>query len=113
MILLLHSCTFFKGDGIEVEIENRSMESITNVEFATTERIEKIMIDTIKPNQTIKKFLSMEKNKTDGAYYLSFTRLDGKKEISGGGYYTNGGALNNLILFMVGNDSTIVSFDPK
>ena len=111
LILTLNSCFFYKKDGIEMKIQNDSSEPITNVEFTTTERLELIKIDRIEPNESVTEFLSMRKNKSDGAYSLTFTRASGKKEISGGGYYTNGGSLDHWVDFIVENDTTIVKFD--
>ena len=101
----------FKENGIEVKIRNNSNEPITNVEFTTTERIEIIKIDKIEPNKSKTEFLSMKKNKSDGAYSLTFTRANGKKELTGGGYYTNGGSRDHRVDFEVYNDTTIVKFE--
>ncbi|MFK7781802.1 hypothetical protein [Psychroserpens sp.] len=111
LILSLNSCFFYKKDGIEMKIKNDSSEPITNVEFTTTEKLEVIKIDRIEPNKSVTEFLSMRKNKSDGAYSLTFTRATGKKEISGGGYYTNGGSLDHWVDFIVENDTIIVKFD--
>ena len=111
IILTLNSCFMFKENGIEMKIKNDSSEPITNVEFTTTEKLDVIKIDRIEPNESVTEFLSMRKNKTDGAYSLTFTRANGKKEISGGGYYTNGGSLDHWVDFIVENDTTIVKFD--
>ena len=113
-ILTLNSCFMFKENGIEMKIKNDSSEPITNVEFTTTEKLEVINIDRIEPNESVTEFLSMRKNKSDGGYSLTFTRANGKKEISGGGYYTNGGSLDHWVDFIVENDTTVVKFDgPK
>jgi hypothetical protein len=101
----------YKENGIEMKIKNNSSESITNVEFTTSEKLETIKIDRIEPNESMTEFLSMRKNKTDGAYSLTFTRANGKKERSGGGYYTNGGSLDHWVDFIVEKDTTIVKFD--
>ena len=111
LILTLNSCLLFKENGIEMKIKNNSSEPITNVEFTTTEKLEIIKIDKIEPNESITEFLSMKKNKSDGAYSLTFNRTNGKKEITGGGYYTNGGSLDHWVDFKVDNDTTIVKFD--
>ena len=111
LILSLNSCFFYKKDGIEMKIKNNSSEPITNVEFTTTEKLEVIKIDRIEPDKSVTEFLSMRKNKSDGAYTLTFTRASGKKEISGGGYYTNGSSLDHWVDFIVENDTIIVKFD--
>ena len=111
LILTLNSCFFYKKDGIEMKIKNDSSEPITNVEFTTTEKLDVIKIDRIEPNESVTEFLSMRKNKSDGAYSLTFTRASGKNEISGGGYYTNGGSLDHWVDFIIENDTTIVKFD--
>tara|TARA_R110002051_G_scaffold319870_2_gene404422 strand:- start:794 stop:1174 length:381 start_codon:yes stop_codon:yes gene_type:complete len=108
IILTFCACTFYKKDGIEMKIKNDSSEPITNVEFTTTEKLEVIKIDRIEPNESVTEFLSMRKNKTDGAYSLTFTLANGKKEISGGGYYTNGSSLDHWVDFIVENDTTIM-----
>lgn len=94
-----------------MKIKNDSSEPITNVEFTTTEKVNMIKIDRIEPNESVTEFLLMRKNKSDGAYSLTFTRASGKKEVSGGGYYTNGGSLEHWVEFIVENDTTIVKFD--
>ena len=111
VILTLNSCLLFKENGIEMKIKNNSSEPITNVEFTTTEKLKIIKIDKIEPNESVTEFLSMKKNKSDGAYSLTFNRANGKKEITGGGYYTNGGSLDHWVDFKVDNDTTIVKFD--
>ena len=111
LIITLNSCFFYKKDGIEMKIKNDSSEPITNVEFTTTEKLDVIKIDRIEPNESVTEFLSMRKNKSDGAYSLTFTRASGKNEISGGGYYTNGGSLDHWVDFIIENDTTIVKFD--
>lgn len=100
----------FKENGIEMEIKNDSNEPITNVEFTTSEKLEVIKIDRIEPNESVNEFLSMRNNQSDGAYSLTFNRANGKKEISGGGYYTNGGSLDRWVKFEVKADTTIVEF---
>ena len=100
-----------RENGIEVKVKNISNETITNVEFTTTERIEFINIDKLKPNKSKTEFLSMKKNKSDGAYSLTFTRANGKKELISCGYFSNGGSLDHWVDFEIENDTTIVKFD--
>lgn len=111
IILTLSSCFFYKKDGIEVYIKNNSSEAITNIKFITTEKVKSIKIDSIQPNKSIREFLSMSKNKTDGSYSLTFDRKDGNPETSGGGYYSNGSSLDHSVDFIIENDTTIVKFD--
>ena len=54
-------------------------------------------------------FLTMKDNKSDGNYVLEFTR-NGKKEIQGYGYYTNGGALDKWVEFEIENDTITKRF---
>ena len=100
----------FNENGIEIEIKNNSSQTITDVEFTTSERLEIIKIDRIEPNESVTEFLSMEQNKSDGFYWLSFTRPNGEKDISGGGYYTNGDALNKWVKFEIITDTTYSTF---
>ena len=109
IILTLSSCSF-KDTGIDLEIKNNSNDTITDVEFTTSERLEIIKIDRIEPNESVKEFLSMEKNQSDGFYWLSFKRSDGKPEITGGGYYTNGGPIDKWVKFEIESDTTYYKF---
>jgi len=110
LIFTLSSCYLLKENGIDVEIVNNSNSTITNIKFTTSERLEFVEIEKIKPNETISEFLSMKYNKSDGGYFIEFTRADGKMEKSGGGYYTNGGSLDRWVKFEIQNDTTYVKF---
>jgi hypothetical protein len=101
----------FQENGIEMKIKNASNEPINNIEFCTTEKLDVIKIDQIKPNETVTEFLSMRNSENDGSYLLTFTRNNGKKEISNGGYYTNGGSLDHQVEIFVKNDTTILKFE--
>ncbi len=94
-----------------MKIKNYSGEPIANVEFATTEKLDVLKIHQIEPYESVTEFLSMRNNKSDGAYSLTFTRANGKKEISIAGYYTNGGSLNHRVDVIVKNDTTNMKFD--
>ena len=111
LFLTLNSCFFYKKDGIEVHIKNNSNQTISNLEFTTSEKVKSIKIDSIAPNKSVREFLSMSKNKSDGAYSLTFERKNGQNETSGGGYYSNGSSLDHWVDFIVENDTTIVKFD--
>jgi len=111
LLLFISSCSVYKKDGVEVHIVNNSSRTISNIEFTTSESVKSITIDSIEPNQSVKEFLSISKNKSDGAYSLTFERENGWKEKSGGGYYTNGSSLDHWVDFTVEGDTTIVKFD--
>ena len=110
IILTLNSCSMFEENGIELVIENNSKKPITEVEFTTSERLEVIKIDRIESNESVTEFLSMAENKSDGFYWLTFTRFDGKKEISGGGYYTNGAPIDKWVKYEIKSDTTFSKF---
>lgn len=80
------------------------------MEFTTTETLEIIRIDRLKPEEQIKEFLSMEKNELDGAYTLTFTRANGEKQFISAGYYTNGGSLDRSVKYTIVADTTLVEF---
>ena len=109
LMFTLTSCYLIgKGNGIKFKIENNSEQTISNVKFYTSEKLIISEFDKIKPNETISDFLSMKNNKSDGEYIMEFTRENGIKEKSNGGYYTNGGALDRWIEFDVKSDTTFV-----
>ena len=109
-LLSLNSCFLLKENGINIEIKNKSNFPIENVKFYTSEKLTDIKFDKIEPNQTVENFLSMKDNKIDGSYILEFNRIGGVKEYSGGGYYTNGGSLDELVQFEIQKDTTLVKF---
>jgi len=110
LFLTLNSCYLLKKNGIDFEIVNKSNAEITNVKFTTSEKLNIIEIEKIEPNEIMSEFLSMKYNKTDGAYFLEFTRSNGKKEIFKRGYYTNGGSLDRWVKFEVEKDTVVVEF---
>ena len=107
VITSLTSCHFFSGNGIEVKIENNSRTLITDVEFTTTENLNSIKINQIEPGESINDFLNMKDNQSDGGYILNFKTANGEIKQSGAGYYTNGGSLDNRIIFLIENDTVI------
>lgn len=110
VILTMNSCDNSKENGIEMEIKNESSKPITNIKFTTTENLDVLKIDRIEPGKSVTDFLSMMKNKADGAYTLNFIRADGTKEISNAGYYTNGKSLNYWVGIVVKKDTTLIKF---
>jgi len=110
IILILSSCDSNKGKGIKFAIRNNSDQQITNVKFYTSEKLAIAEFDKIEPNESVSDFLTMKNNQSDGGYGLEFTRADGKKEIIGCGYYTNGAPLNNIAKFEIKRDTTLSSF---
>ena len=111
IILLFSSCTFIQQDGIAFNIINQSDETISNIEFSTTENQEIIKINTLNPSEHDSQFLSMKMNKTDGAYLLTFDKANGEKVQNNNGYYSNGVPLNKTINYVIKNDTIIVKYD--
>ena len=108
-VLTLNSCYLFRENGIEVEIENNSDTSISDVKFSTSEDLNSVDFATIDPDEKVSDFLKMTDNKSDGSYVLKFTRANGKEEISGAGYYTNGGSLDSRVIFKIEKDTVYAS----
>lgn len=114
LISIFGSCTFYYSDGIEVKIENDSNKALTNVVFTTTEKLDSVVFKNVKPNEKIGAFLSMKKNKSDGSYILKYTANESEEKIIINGYYTNGGALDVYVEYIIKNDTALVKFDfPK
>ncbi|WP_127139604.1 hypothetical protein [Flagellimonas marinaquae] len=109
VLLIMSSCHFGKN-GILVEIKNTSNETIHNVTFSS-DRKTKLEIEKIKPNESVEEFLDMTNNqKGDGSYELIFERENGKKEQTGGGYYTNGGSLDRKVICEIKKDKVLIQF---
>lgn len=98
---------FYVFNGIKFEIINNSGESIYNVKFYTSEKFEVATFDEISSKEKCDDFLNMRKNKIDGEYILEFTQRDKLKKINTG-YYTNGGALDEKLIFQVEKDTILV-----
>ncbi|MGB0897491.1 MAG: hypothetical protein ACPGU9_01745 [Flavobacteriaceae bacterium] len=107
---LVTSCNFFKDNGIDVEITNNSDFAIENIKFYTSEKVEFLEFDHLKPSHSAKRFLSMTKNQRDGSYVLEYNRVGKQTKFYNRGYYTNGTALDNLVQFDIKNDTTHVKF---
>lgn len=110
LTLALNSCNSSEDNGIDVTITNFSSEPLANLEFTTTELLDSVRIDKVQVDKRVTGFLSMQRNKTDGAYSLTFTRADGKIENSISGYYSNGGPLNKRVEYKVENGTVLVEF---
>lgn len=110
ILLVLNSCNLLKENGIGLKIKNNSNSSISNIQFYTTEKLSTLIFNKIEPNKNLKGFLSMKNNKSDGAYTLEFTRLNGKKENFSSGYYTNGKTLDSLVEFEIKEDTILVKY---
>lgn len=107
----MFSCQFSKENGIDVEITNFSNNSVTDVKFYTTDKKAVIEFEKLAPKESAKEYLNMENiNKSDGAYTIELKRKDGVVDISSGGYYTNGGALNRKVEILIKNDSIVFEF---
>lgn len=107
--LTLTSCYLFRENGIEVEITNNSGSPISDVKFTTSEYLNSLNYAAVSPDETVSGFLNMSENKTDGSYVLEFTRENGKREMLGNGYYTNGGSLDSRVIFKIEKDTVIAS----
>ncbi|MFC5624365.1 hypothetical protein [Algoriphagus winogradskyi] len=110
LIMTLISCVSHEEKGIEVVIKNNTDKMLTNVGFSTTEKLEVLAMGDIQADERVSDFLSMKNNIVDGAYSLTFTHSDGKKETSITGYYTNGAPLEKRVEYRIENDSTFVTF---
>lgn len=110
LTLSLNSCDSLEDNGIDVTIINNSSESLTDLKFTTTELLDSVPIGKVQAGERVTGFLSMQRNKADGAYPLTFTRADGEIENSISGYYTNGGSLDKRVEYKVENDTILVEF---
>jgi len=110
-LLVLISYYFLRSSGIRVRIENNSSLAITNVRVTTSEQLQSLEFDRIESNKNVTKFLKMKDNQNDGNYILEFDRPKGNRIIYETGYYTNGGALDDEVLFKVENDTVMAKFN--
>lgn len=110
IFLFLYSCNWNKN-GILVQIKNYSDEDIYNVSFSTNDSLINLNFENIKSGHTVEEFLDMTNNtKSDGGYIMKFENKNGDLKQIGGGYYTNGGSLNYLVVCEVKNDTVLLKF---
>ncbi|MGV6831412.1 MAG: hypothetical protein ACWA5P_07620 [bacterium] len=109
--ITLTSCLFIgKSDVIKCTIKNNSDGAIENVIISTSENLAQISFENIASNQSVTERLSMKGNKTDGSYTLAFTQSDGTKVSKKYGYYTNGIAVDDWVVFEIQKDTIIANF---
>lgn len=104
---LLSSC--ISEDGIYIEVDNLSDQVVKDVKIQTTDQKSFIEFDSITAQERIEVFLDMKATLGDGGYIINFTWENGNEYKTGGGYYTNGNALDRKILFKIENDTVLVS----
>jgi len=110
LLFIVVSCNFLK-DGIEIEISNNSKVPLKNLKFSTSENKEVLTFKELKSGEKINEFLSMKDNKTDGSFSLEFTNQKGEIKKLTAGYYSNGKPLDNKIIFMIQNDTTLIKIN--
>ena len=108
--LLLNSCGFGKK-GIEVKVENKTQTTLHNITLVASPQ-SSIIFDSIAPNETITKFLDMNKTqRVDGSYTVNFTYSDGEEITQSFGYYTNGFPNNYQICCEISEHTAYIAFD--
>ena len=110
LLLWYCACHFPKENGVNIRIKNDSDLPITNLKFYTSEKLDSVRFNKIEARKSRTGFLSMKNNKTDGSYVLELTRDDETNDSYSGGYYTNGGSLENKVIIEVKQDTAIFEF---
>lgn len=108
--LIFSSCNIFSENRIKVEIKNLSEKTVENIKVYTSDKKAILKFDEVKPGKSIENFLNMTNTtNSDGSYIIEFRRRNGILVKSGGGYYTNGSPTNKKIVFLIKNDTVLVS----
>ncbi|MGB3590648.1 MAG: hypothetical protein WBA16_03095 [Nonlabens sp.] len=108
---LLHSCTFYKHNGIQVQFINESGAMLTDLRFTTSEGLDSIAIPMLSTGSKSQEYLSLSGHKQDGCYKVSFKQDGASQEFPCVGYYSNGSSLDYWVDIVVRKDSTSISFD--
>ncbi len=109
LVLFFAGCNLVNDDGIHFKMVNKTDKTITNIKFYTTEKLEMYKLPQLQPGKSAEDFLSMSKNKIDGAYVIEYTDHSGEQIVENG-YYTNGSALEQLVLIEFEKDSVLYTF---
>lgn len=109
-LFFIYSCNWGKN-GINLKIKNSSESSVYDVLISTKDPKINLKIKSIKSGETVTGFLDMTNNvKSDGNYLISFKKENGQSEKMSGGYYTNGGSLDYIIICEIKNDTILMDF---
>ena len=109
--LVITSCSFFKGTGVDFEIKNNTNKTVGKVKIVTTDGSETSVFSKIKSGESESGFLNMDNDKNDGSYILEFERENEEPKIYMNGYFSNGAAMSHKIIFEIEADT--VYFDTE
>lgn len=109
LLLVLSSCLI--SDGIKVEVQNLSSTIISDVKiYIGDNESSQVKLGQLDPSERKRGFLDMTEVTTDGAYSISFKRVNEDPEAYGVGYFTNGAPLDRKVTFIIEADTVLVEF---
>lgn len=103
--LTISSCSFFKGTGVDFEIKNNTDKTVNEIKILTTDGSETSVFSKIETGESESGFLKMDTDKNDGSYILEFKRENEEPKIYMNGYFSNGAAMSDKIIFEIETDT--------
>lgn len=97
------------GNGIDVVVKNKTQDSIHSVIVRSL--FSELELGDISPKSKAVGFLDMSNEPlADGGYSVIFKTSTGKEVQQGAGYYTNGGAIDRRVTFIIEVDTIRAEF---
>ena len=107
--LVITSCSFFEGTGVDFEIQNNTGRTLNKVQIKTTDSSKTSIFNKVESGKSVSGFLKMDTDKNDGSYILEFKRENEEIEKYMNGYFSNGAAMSHKIIFEIEADTVYFS----
>ncbi|WP_282018551.1 hypothetical protein [Salegentibacter mishustinae] len=103
--LVITSCSFFEGTGVDFEIQNNTDRTLNKVRIKTTDGSKTSIFKKVESGKSVSGFLKMDTDKNDGSYILEFKRENEEIEKYMNGYFSIGAAMSHKIIFEIEADT--------
>ena len=107
--LVITSCSFFEGTGVDFEIQNNTGRTLNKVQIKTTDSSKTSIFNKVESGKSVSGFLKMDTDKSDGNYILEFKRENVEVEKFMNEYFSNGTGMSHKIIFEIERDTVYFS----
>jgi hypothetical protein len=107
--LVITSCSFFEGTGVDFEIQNNTDRTLNKVQIKTTDGSKTSIFNKVESGKSVSGFLKMDTDKNDGSYILEFKRENEEVEKFMNEYFSNGTGMSHKIIFEIERDTVYFS----
>jgi hypothetical protein len=107
--LVITSCSFFEGTGVDFQIQNNTGRTLNKVQIKTTDSSKTSIFNKVESGKSVSGFLKMDTDKNDGSYILEFKRENEEVEKFMNEYFSNGTGMSHKIIFEIERDTVYFS----